>query len=119
MAGPNAGNHALVDANATWELRQEGSNLKWYVWWGPGYCVNNAVVTGCITDTTTWHHVTATVDASGNMALTVDNTTASGTGYYPAPMVTQNAGIYVGEWFGTDYFNGSLDDIKISQYRIP
>jgi hypothetical protein len=107
-------NQTLASASNIWELRLEGTNIRFFTWDAAG-AVRSRTATGAGTKDV-WHHIHAEIsNVSGQMSLTVDGVTqATSTGNN---MKTASAPIEVGFKSGTTrYFAGRIDDVKIRRW---
>jgi len=107
-------NQTLASASNIWELRLEGTNVRFFIW-DAANAVRSRTATGAGTKDA-WHHIHAEIsNASGEMSLTVDGITQpSSTGNN---MRTASAPIEVGFKSGTTrYFAGKIDDMKIRRW---
>ena len=109
------GNQTLASASNIWEVRLEGTNVRFFIW-----DTNNAVRSRTVAGIGTkdvWHHVHAEVsNVSGRMSLNVD-------GVSDGPSTGNNMktdgsrALEVGFKTGTTrYFAGRIDDMKIRRW---
>ena len=112
----NIGNQTLVSAGNIWELRLEGTNVRFFTWNAAGQVRSRTAAGAGIKNV--WHHVHAEIsNVSGQMSLTVD-----GISQPPSTgnnMKTASAAIEVGVKSGANpprYFAGRIDDMKIRRW---
>jgi hypothetical protein len=103
----------IVTAGTTWDVRQINNDVKFYIWTATsGFFPPYVQVPNGATPNV-WHHVTATVGASGAITLEVDNLPKV-TGGNGEPMNLNVAPITVGNKEGqARWFQGMIDDLKI------
>jgi hypothetical protein len=109
------GTQNIITAVNTWDIRLEDGAVKFYAWDNAGSAhdieLTNIVTIGV------WQHCTASMDASGNMTLTVDDSTAS---LSTNTIKNQSAPINIGNKVGySRYFQGLIDEVKITIPSIP
>jgi hypothetical protein len=107
-------NQTLASASNIWEIRLEGTNVRFFVW-DAANAVRSRTATGAGTKNV-WHHVHAEIsNVSGAMSLTVDGVTQPTT--TGNNMRTASAPIEIGFKSGTmRYFDGKIDDVKIRRW---
>ncbi len=107
-------NQTLASASNIWELRLEGTSVRFFTW-DAANAVRSRTATGAgIKDV--WHHVHAEIsNVSGQMSLTVDGVSQTPT--TGNNMRTASTAIEVGFKSGTTrYFAGKIDDMKIRRW---
>lgn len=106
----------LVTAVNTWDIRQKGEDVRFYIWTpnGPRYVT---VPLGATLGE--WHHVTAWTDELGNMRLEIDQLAPVVSSAPGSAMKLQTKQIQVGK-SGTDrWFKGLIDDLRVGEYVSP
>jgi Concanavalin A-like lectin/glucanases superfamily/Domain of unknown function (DUF2341) len=92
----NNGPHMVLPGNNTWRVG----------FWG-GADVNATGV-----DTSAFHHIVGTFDGS-SLRLYKDGSLIAGP-TAASPTTSSNPGAVIGSWFGAFYFDGDLDELRIS-----
>jgi hypothetical protein len=92
----NNGPHMVLPGNNTWRIG----------FWG------GADVNGTGVDTSAFHHIAGTFDGS-SLRLYKDGSLIAGP-VAASPATSSNPGAVIGSAFGAFYFNGDVDELRIS-----
>ena len=104
-------NQTIVNATSTWQVHLIENDLTFLVY---GTTANTTLTMENCIEAGKWHHIVAWVDNDGYAALVVDGKRIDGFG---EPLKQQAKAVYLGnKQTQARWFDGMLDDVKISSF---